>query len=71
MANKFLVSVPTIRYSGFNLRHSTWSMLTRFQTCQVRCVANLLKRRRTIGSIALSYWCQCGDIQTMVESCPV
>ena len=66
--NSHLISDPTIRPAGFNLRHSTRSLLNQFHTGQGRCAANLHKWR-----MAASDKCQCGEVQTMshiVELCP-
>ena len=69
MANKNLISDPTIRLPGFNLGRSAWSVLNCFRTRQGRCAANLHKWKT-----ASSDKCQCGGVQTMshiVESCPL
>jgi len=58
--NSHLISDPTIRPAGFNLRRSTWSLLNQFRTGQGRCAANIHKWR-----MAASDKCQCGEVQTM------
>ena len=66
--NSHLITDPTIRPAGFDLRRSTWSLLNQFRTGQGRCAANLHKWR-----MVTSNKCQCGEVQTMshiLESCP-
>jgi len=63
------MSWNNIQHPGFNLGHSTWSMLNRFCTGQGRCAAHLHK-----WHMASSDKCQCGGVQTMshiIESCPL
>jgi len=53
--NSHLISDPTIRPAGFNLRHSTGSLLNQFCTGQGQCAANLHKWRMA-ASDKMSVW---------------
>ena len=59
--SSYLCSTPTIRPPGFNLHHSTWSMLkNHFRAGQGLWAANLHKWRTASSNL-----CLCSDIQTM------
>jgi len=64
-----IVTDPTLRQPGFNLRRHIWSLMNCFQTGQCPCHANLLK-----WGLAQSPSCDCDQRQTMshiVDTCPL
>jgi len=68
VTNTFVTN-PTIRQSGFDLRHHTWSSMNRFRTGQGPCCANLEK-----WGLAQSPSCDYGQRQTMkhvFDMCPL
>jgi len=40
VSNSYLISDPTTRPAGYDLRRSTWSLLNQFRTGQGRCAAD-------------------------------
>jgi len=59
VVNHAIVTDPTTRQPGFNLRRHILSLMNRFWTGQRSCRANLHKR-----GLAQSHSCDCGQPQT-------